>query len=315
MTLAKQKWNTLAEEFAAIRREIEGTDLTADTYVDLQRRQRTNTLALEELERQEAKKQQTQQALNAALEALRNCWHEEFRALELKVSALTGRELPIELEPLYRGNKKAFEEFLKELAKGSGVTSATFERLAEAFVDPIDLFQDLQSGGGKWKKAVSVPTSQQKLEEIIRFHLADFLTYRVPDRLELRLHDKPLSRHSLGQRTSALVLFLLEKGDYDLLLIDQPEDDLDNQTIYQDVIRRLRVLKTRHQFVFATHNANIPVLGEAEMVAACRYGEDNLELIEGSTDHPPIQRAIISVMEGGDEAFRLRNQIYEQWKH
>lgn len=313
--MVSEKWNTLAEEFAAIRRQIEGTDLNADTYVDLQRRQRTTKLSLEELDRQEAKKQQTQAALNTALETLRNCWHEEFRTIEEKVSTLNGRNLPIELDLHYRGNKKAFEEYLKEVAKGSGITAVTFERLAAEFVDPIDIYQEMQSGGDRWKKSVSMPASQQKLEDRFKFQLADFLTYRVPDRLELRLRGQPLSRHSLGQRTSALVLFLLEKGDYDVLLIDQPEDDLDNQTIYQDVIRRLRVLKTRHQFVFATHNANIPVLGEAEMVAACRYGENNLELIEGSTDHPPIQQSIISVMEGGDEAFRLRNQIYEQWKH
>jgi hypothetical protein len=109
-------------------------------------------------------------------------------------------------------------------------------------------------------------------------------------------------------------LFLLERGDYDLLLIDQPEDDLDNQTIYQDVIQRLLELKTKHQFVFATHNANIPVLGESEMVASCSFKEDGLQLSIGSTDHPPIQRDIISVMEGGKDAFALRNRIYEQWK-
>lgn len=50
------------------------------------------------------------------------------------------------------------------------------------------------------------------------------------------------------------------------------------------------------------------------MVASCSFEEAGLQLSTGSTDHPPIQRDIISVMEGGKDAFALRNQIYEQWK-
>lgn len=306
---------SLDEEFATIRREIQGVDLNADSFVDLQRRLRSTNLSLEELTRQEEKQRQTRTALDRALEALRAAWHTEFRSIEKKVRGLNARELPIELELHYRGNKSEFINFLKDLVRGSGVTAPTIERISEAFVDPIEIYQDIASGGSRWKEVVTVASSRQKIEDRINQQLSEFLTFRIPDRLELQLHKKPLSQYSLGQRTSALVLFLLEKGDYDLLVIDQPEDDLDNQTIYSDVIRRIKELKTRHQFVFATHNANIPVLGEAEMVGSCRYGQDGLELRQGSTDHPPIQNDIIAVMEGGDEAFRLRNRIYQQWNH
>lgn len=310
-----ERRQSLDEEFAAIRRAIQGVDLNADSFVELQRRLRSTNLSLEELTRQEEKQRQTQLALNRALEALRTAWHAEFRAIETKVQGLNARALPIELELHYRGNKTAFTNFIKDLVRGSGVTAPTIERICEEFVDPIELYQDIRDGGRRWKDVVTVAASRQKIEDRINQQLSEFLTFRVPDRLELRLHKKPLSQYSLGQRTSALVLFLLEKGDYDLLLIDQPEDDLDNQTIYSDVIRRIKDLKTRHQFVFATHNANIPVLGEAEMVGSCRYGQVGLELRQGSTDHPPIQSDIIAVMEGGDEAFRLRNRIYQQWNH
>jgi chromosome segregation protein len=310
-----ERRQSLDEEFAAIRRAIQGVDLNADSFVELQRRLRSTNLSLEELTRQEEKRRQTQLALNRALEDLRNAWHAEFQAIEAKVRGLNERALPIELELHYRGNKNAFTEFLKDLVRGSGVTAPTIERISEEFVDPVEVYQDVLGGGTRWKTVVTVVSSRQKIEDRINQQLSEFLTFRVPDRLELRLHKKPLSQYSLGQRTSALVLFLLEKGDYDLLLIDQPEDDLDNQTIYSDVIRRIKDLKTRHQFVFATHNANIPVLGEAEMVGSCTYGAVGLELRQGSTDHPPIQNDIIAVMEGGDEAFRLRNRIYQQWNH
>lgn len=310
----EKKREGLDEEFAAVRRQIQLPEVNPDTYVELQKQLREAKQSLEDLSRDETKRRQTAKELETTLTELREAWHEEFKRLDESIRALNERKLPIALELQYRGNKVIFENFLKEFFKGTGVQGATIERLAKEFVDGIDIYQELQKGGDRWKDVVKVSSTQQKLEERIRQKLADFLTFRVPDRLELSLHGKQLARHSLGQRTSALVLFLLERGDYDLLLIDQPEDDLDNQTIYQDVIQRLLELKSKHQFVFATHNANIPVLGESEMVASCSFEESGLSLRTGSTDHPTIQRDIISVMEGGKDAFALRNRIYEQWK-
>ena len=98
------------------------------------------------------------------------------------------------------------------------------------------------------------------------------------------------------------------------MIIDQPEDDLDNQTIYADVIKLIRELKPQTQFVFATHNANIPVLGDAEQVVACEYHDDHIEIDSGSIDSTTVQQRIVSIMEGGAEAFEKRKQVYEAWK-
>ena len=99
-----------------------------------------------------------------------------------------------------------------------------------------------------------------------------------------------------------------------MIIIDQPEDDLDNQTIYDDVIKLIREMKPFTQFIFATHNANFPVLGDAEQVHACRYQDENVVVQSGSIDSRPIQQAIISIMEGGEEAFNKRKEVYNLWK-
>jgi hypothetical protein len=104
-------------------------------------------------------------------------------------------------------------------------------------------------------------------------NLADLLSYQVPNTFIVTYHGKPLKSHSLGQRASAMMLFLLSQDDHDLLLIDQPEDDLDSQTVYEEVVKLVRGIKKGRQFIFATHNANFPVLGDAEIVAACAYEE------------------------------------------
>jgi len=97
-------------------------------------------------------------------------------------------------------------------------------------------------------------------------------------------------------------------------LIDQPEDDLDNQTIFEDVIKLIRFLKKEAQFIFATHNANFPVLGDAEQVGACSFTGKSAQVQVGSIDEPAIQKAIVSIMEGGHEAFARRREIYQLWK-
>ena len=88
----------------------------------------------------------------------------------------------------------------------------------------------------------------------------------------------------------------------------------DNQTIFEDVIKLIRSLKMRIQFIFATHNANFPVLGDTEQVGACSFAAETGDIHTGSIDHPEIQKAIVSIMEGGREAFARRKEIYQLWK-
>ena len=76
---------------------------------------------------------------------------------------------------------------------------------------------------------------------------------------------RPLDRLSPGQKSTAILLLIMQESR-DPLLIDQPEDDLDNRFIYDDIVQRLREAKPARQFVIATHNANIPILGDAEQI-------------------------------------------------
>ncbi len=140
-----------------------------------------------------------------------------------------------------------------------------------------------------------------------------FLTYRIPDKFEIIYRERPLNQHSLGQRASALIIFLLTLKDSDLILIDQPEDDLDNQTIYNDVIKVLKKLKNSSQFIFATHNPNIPVLGDCEQLISCSYDANQIKTDCGSIDEEIIREDIVKIMEGGKKAFNNRKRIYELW--
>ena len=112
-----------------------------------------------------------------------------------------------------------------------------------------------------------------------------------------------------------MVLFILSQRSSDIVIIDQPEDDLDNQVIYEELIQTIKTEKPNIQFIFATHNANIPVLGDAERVVAVEINHDieKISMEQGSIDSPETHKRIVDIMEGGEEAFKKRNEIYSSW--
>jgi predicted ATPase len=145
-------------------------------------------------------------------------------------------------------------------------------------------------------------------------NLKTLLTYQVPNKITIKHGEKELMRHSLGQRASALLLFVLGQKKNDVIVIDQPEDDIDNQTIYEDVIRLILEMKVGMQFILATHNPNIPVLGDAEQVHVCSFADGSVDVTSGGIDDREQQKNIVDIMEGGAEAFNRRAKIYTTWK-
>ena len=111
---------------------------------------------------------------------------------------------------------------------------------------------------------------------------------------------------SPGQKTAALLAFLLSYGEEPLIL-DQPEDDLDNHLIYGLIVTQLREVKRRRQAIVVTHNANIVVNGDAELVLALdtRAGETHKEC-DGSLQERRVRETICTIMEGGRKAFEHR---------
>ena len=118
---------------------------------------------------------------------------------------------------------------------------------------------------------------------------------------------------SAGQQASALLKVLLS-SEGPPLIIDQPEDDLDNE-IVAEIATDIWEAKKKRQIIFASHNANLVVNGDAELVVHFGYrneGDQSTGEIKnvGSIDVPEIKKAITTVMEGGDTAFKLRQEKY-----
>lgn len=136
-------------------------------------------------------------------------------------------------------------------------------------------------------------------------------TVELEDQPRIELLDgqyKDTLQLSTGQRCTAILPILLLESDRPLL-IDQPEDNLDNKFVFDTVVQSVRKVKQTRQLIFITHNPNIPVLGDADRVFV--IGSDGQHgVIEKAGTVDDLKDEIETLLEGGKKAFLLRKRRY-----
>jgi ABC-type enterochelin transport system ATPase subunit len=122
---------------------------------------------------------------------------------------------------------------------------------------------------------------------------------------------KDISQLSLGQQQSILLSILLFSNRNCPLIIDQPEDNLDSEFIYKTLVKNLRKIKEHRQVIIVTHNANIAVLGDAELIVPLKSSSDKSTIIDrGAIDNGQTKKVACAILEGGEKAFKKRKEIY-----
>jgi len=309
------QYDALKEEFSKIKREINLPNIEADAYVRLSKDFDLQNAKLNEISKLVQRKEELKKKLFQSLVDLKKMWHDEYLIVQGEVNKINADQSKIRIEVEFKSNKEKFKDFLRASVKGSGLRDSAVSEIAEEYSDLIEVYNDLSVEGSSLHIILSGGNNLSNFRSKFLENLNSFLTYRIPDKYTIYFNDRPLNEHSLGQRASALILFILTLKENDIIIIDQPEDDLDNQTIYTDVISELKKLKSETQFVFATHNPNIPVLGDCEQIICCSYLNGSVKTEVGSIDDSEIQKKIVDIMEGGEEAFNNRKVIYDLWKH
>jgi energy-coupling factor transporter ATP-binding protein EcfA2 len=174
-----------------------------------------------------------------------------------------------------------------DFAEFDGHTSLGIERsgkIIDAFRRNLDMFElELTAIDDQVKLELNVSTTKEEL---------------FKDAAEL----------SKGQKCTAILPLLLARRSTPLI-IDQPEDNLDNHFIYETVVDAISRLKQRRQMLFITHNANIPVLGGADLVVVMN-SDGKRGFIEKTGTLDECRAEIIDLLEGGEEAFELRRKRY-----
>lgn len=311
----EQVTDGLREEFAEIERalvnilEKQGvTSIQPDDYIRLTQEKQTLESSIAELTKCTSKEISKRDVIVEALTSLNEAWHEEFQLIMAALKIINNSQDSLKVEAYFKGDRASFESHIDVLFRGSNLRKDYYNSLEKCYKDFGEIFKDLDNA------SLHAKGKSEQFKQLFIKKLYDLTSYQVPNSYNVTYRGKALSAHSLGQRASAMMLFLLSQKGNDLLLIDQPEDDLDSQTVYEDVVKLLRKLKPNQQFIFATHNANFPVLGDAETITTCHSSDEEISISVGNIDNKACQASIISIMEGGPEAFERRKAIYQIWK-
>jgi predicted ATPase len=322
----QQVLRPLEEEINRIKQEAQTEALDPDRLLKLTEDRTALVPLIEELDRSEERLQGLQedrQALLINVRKRRLAENQLRRERAEAIGKLLQERLALEVE--FKGQKKEYKERLTALLKGSSISQDAIEKLVtpEA-TDGISLTEAVQAGTEEVQKRFRLtPGMAERLINWLntdesRFFELETLIPADALQIKLRVDDqyRSLDRLSVGQRATAilLLLFALEGR---VLILDQPEDDLDNRFVFEDVVQILREQKglkdarKRRQIIAATHNANIPVLGDAELVLALEGSGGHAQVVgRASTDDTAIRELVKSIMEGGEEAFRRRAEKY-----
>ncbi|GAB6284895.1 MAG: AAA family ATPase [Methanoregula sp.] len=217
------------------------------------------------------------------------------------------------------GNKQKVEsEFRKLIEKEDGRFETDITNLLKkVHDDPIEGISTLKDTVKKIRSQDFSNISDKRFgEHILRLDpekIDRIMCFFPEDSLDVQYYDPKkrgfisIKQGSPGQKNAALLAFLLIYGNEPLIL-DQPEDDLDNQLIYDSIVAQLREIKRKRQVIVVTHNANVVVNGDSENVIPLYVSSSAQTEIsgEGGLQEYEVRKKVCEILEGGKEAFESR---------
>lgn len=210
-----------------------------------------------------------------------------------------------------------FIEWLQEKLTGSDVRVDDRKTVAEK-LDPQELAEIVKKR--EYNKLEDIGLTETAVHNLIdhtpiRDDLFELEIQEIEDKPIIKIKEKgggwkSMEKMSDGQKCTSLLSIALLERDIPLI-IDQPEDALDNEFIYSTVVQLIRDIKHERQILVCTHNANIPVLGDAELIIENRASNGKGHFCNrGSIDDPTIKTRCQIILEGGRQAFDLRTEKY-----
>ena len=310
----KERIDSLADEFAEIKREIKDDTLDVDSFVKMTAELQKTKEKLKQLSEEASSKSKIEASFTKATRERNEALLATYNAYKAETERINQNQTELKIEITFKGDREGFKAQLKNDFKGTGISGIKYQAICDSFTDYAAIIEDWIVCDGSKLKGIVTPGEYVKLEDKLRGQYEELLNRQVENKVDIYYHGKLLRQHSIGQRASALILFILTQDDNDIIFIDQPEDDLDNKVIYDEVITAIAQKKPYMQFIFATHNANIPVLGDSERVLVVEFQESRIDVAQGNIDLDSTHKQIVDIMEGGKEAFDKRQLIYTSWR-
>ena len=325
----KSRWNerrkVIEETYEKLLRELQKSKIDGAEFIRL--RQQIEELRplkdrTESLKRDLGTHEAHRRKLLSEWEDIKASEYREIESAARKVSKKLRDRVRVEVT--MAGSRDPLEQLLREIG---GNLAAALDRLRG--LDQLSLpefAQRCREGKESLMKNYGLPSgSAERIAQADPdlFMRAEELELPATTKIELNTaaEGEPpvwqtLQALSTGQKATAVLLLLLLESEAPLV-VDQPEDDLDNRFITEGVVPIMRQEKRRRQFVFSTHNANIPVLGDAELILGlaasgeakaghARIAPEHM----GSIDIQPVRELVEEILEGGKDAFEMRRSKY-----
>jgi len=307
------------EEYQELAEEIEEeTGVDIEEYFDLKEEEARLEGIEDELSDKREEIEDLEEAREELLAELRDVRRQitdvRRRGINEMDEELTD-EVRVQLEP--NSNSEEYINWFNRVLQGSRVRTQDKEAIAKEYQPEV--LARLVEEKNTDRLIDDVNITETAAENIVnhddlRARVHELQTLEIHDRPLIEIQDegewKPLSRMSDGQQCTALLsIAMLERNRP--LVVDQPEDMLDNEFIYDVVVDVLQRVKQSRQIISATHNANIPILGDAEQILVMwSNGRNGFFQERGSIDLPDVQTKAQKILEGGEEAFSKRTRKY-----
>jgi len=319
----REKWNERnserRDEYEDLAEEIEEeTGVDVDDYFDKKEKLERLEGLEDELEEVEEELQELETERDRLLAELETSRTELTDARRAGIAGLNDQlnDVRVELQP--QNNKEEYIEWFDEVLQGSHVQTTYKEKVAEEY-SPRRLAQIVRERDTERleeEAEVTENTAQTIVNyEPLREKVFELEIMEVYDEPVIQINDggwKSLDEMSDGQKCTALLSIAMVERETPLI-IDQPEDMLDNDFIVSEVVKVLRKIKHNRQVLAVTHNANIPILGDAEQIVVMdSNGREAFFTCRGSIDDDRIKGRAQGILEGGEQAFRRRDSKYRR---
>ncbi|KGN39808.1 hypothetical protein N801_18930 [Knoellia aerolata DSM 18566] len=294
----------------AVTAELRDLDAQLDRLASVE-------VQLRELQSQEhrtlAERQFVLEVLEDAGETLFDLRHRAARSITDKL------DHRVQISVRHLADTAAFRRALSELLQGSGLKYNVLSEALSTSVLPFTLLRYVEQGDiDGLSQASGLP--QDRAARIIAAlsggsALSRIAGTKLDDSVDFRLQDgavlKSAGELSTGQKCAVTMPIVLTDPSR-IVILDQPEDHLDNQFLVERVITNLIARSDAEaQTIVATHNPNIPVIGSAVQVASLASdGTHGVVDAEGPFDSAAVVKVITSLMEGGRRAFDQRAEFY-----
>jgi predicted ATP-dependent endonuclease of OLD family len=252
-----------------------------------------------------------------ALDALRARRYERRQKVAAYLTTALGPRIRVDC--VHMANYESYVSQITQALRGSGLRYSELAQQISQRMSPRELGEAIEAGD--FEALANLRISSERLSRVIdsvqEFGTEGLLTCEVEDEVRLQLLDgtsyKGIDMLSTGQRCTVILPIILQHRER-VLIVDQPEDHLDNAFVVDTLVRSILNRADAGQTILSTHNANIPVLGDSERVVV--MGSDGRTAFisaEGPLHNRRIVEAITTLMEGGREAFDRRAQFYGEF--